>query len=208
MTDDEISHKREKYNTQFENRSIPNSYMGYVQDVDAIVKEYNYQFDIDLVAKYDPDTYRYEILYDDIVLSFFGFGYDDMEHLLGQRYGSRNFEGGIRGGISPYGDIDADVYKYHLIRKELDTYFRLNQEQINDYLDDGEYDIELKDNECQMTFSCLDSKDTECVYFFDRKNTGQCEFAEDYSGSLCYCRSAIAVVNKMTVKLKRMGLGK
>ena len=71
----------------------------------------------------------------------------------------------------------------------------------------NDYDTPLKDNNCQMTFSCPDHTDIECVYYLDRQSQGGCEFVE-YDNNGYYCRSTMAVANKMVIKLKKMGLYK
>jgi len=68
-------------------------------------------------------------------------------------------------------------------------------------------ELKIKDNKCIMTFSCNNPMDVGCVYFKDNHHTGVCVFAEvNNTSNNYYCRSAIACANKMTVKLKTMGL--
>jgi len=73
----------------------------------------------------------------------------------------------------------------------------------------NDYDTtELRDNNCIMTFSCNNPMDTSCVYFMNKCDSNKdCDFAEvNTSSNNYYCRSAVACVNKMTVKLKKMGI--
>jgi hypothetical protein len=63
--------------------------------------------------------------------------------------------------------------------------------------------MDMKNNNCIITFSCVDPMNSSCVYFKD--NNSICKYAEQYKTiNIYYCRSNIACVNKMNITLNSL----